>query len=66
MKVSGLEFSSEKTNVILFNNGSGPKELPQHKLNGQNLLYKSEVEFFGVHLITKLNWKRHFILVIII
>ena len=27
MKVSGLEFLSEKTNMILFNNSSGPKEL---------------------------------------
>ena len=33
-----LEFSSEKTNMILFNNGSGPKELPQFKLNDQDLL----------------------------
>ena len=46
MKVNGLELSSEKTNVILFNNASGPKELPQFKLDGQDL-YKSEVKFLG-------------------
>ena len=39
MKVNGLEFSSEKTNMNLFNNGSGPKELPQFKLDGQDLLH---------------------------
>ena len=39
MKASGLEFSSEKTNMILFNYGSGPKELPQFKLDGQDLLH---------------------------
>ena len=29
MKVNGLEFSSEKTNRIIFNNGFGPKDLNQ-------------------------------------
>ena len=42
-KVSGLECSSEKMNMILFNNGPGPKELPQFKLDGT----------------IKCNWKRH-------
>ena len=59
MKVYGLEFSSEKTKVILFNDGSGPKELPQFKLNSQDLLHKSEVKFLRVYFTTKPNWKRH-------
>ena len=42
-KVSGLECSSEKRKIILFNNGPGPKELPQIKLDGT----------------IKCNWKRH-------
>ena len=45
--------------MILFNNGSAPKGLPQFKLNDQDLLYKSEVKFLGAYLTTKLNWKRH-------
>ena len=56
MKVNGLELSSEKTNVILFNNASGPKELPQFKLNSQDLL---QVKFLTVYFTTKPNWKRH-------
>ena len=58
MKVNGLELSSEKTNVILFNNASGPKELPQFKLHGQELLYKSEVKFLGVYLTSKLKSRK--------
>ena len=59
MKVNGLELSSEKTNVILFNKASGPKELPQFKLNSQDLLHKSEVKFLTVYFTTKPKWKRH-------
>ena len=49
MKVNGLELSSEKTNM----------ELPQFKLNSQDLLHKSEVKFLRVYFTTKSNWKRH-------
>ena len=59
MKVNGLEPSSEKTNMILFNYASGSKELPQFKLNSQDLLHKSEVKFLTVYFATKPNWKRH-------
>ena len=59
IKVNGLEFSSENTNMILFDNGSGPKELPQFKLDGQDLLYKSEMKFLEVYLTTTLDWKMH-------
>ena len=41
--------------MILFNNGLGPKELPQFKLNGQDLLYKSEIKFLVIYLTTKPN-----------
>ena len=44
-KVNGLECSSKKTNIILFSNGSGPKELPQFKVDGKDLLSKSEMNF---------------------
>ena len=37
IKVSRLDISSEKTNMILFNNSSGPKELPQFKFNWSGL-----------------------------
>ena len=43
----------------LFNKASGPKELPQFKLNSQDLLHKSEVKFLTVYFTTKPNWKRH-------
>ena len=56
MKVNGLELSSEKANVILFNNASGPKELPQFKLNSQDL---PQVKFLTVYFTTKPKWKRH-------
>ena len=45
--------------MIIFNNGSGPKELPQLKLDGQDLRYKSEMKFLEVYLTTKLDWKMH-------
>ena len=51
---TNFEFLSEKTNMILFNNGLGPKELSQFKLNGQDLLYKSEIKFLVVYLTTNL------------
>ena len=53
------------TNMILFNNGSGQKELPQFKLNGQDFPYTSGVKFLGVYLSTKLAgkgiWKQYYL-----
>jgi len=33
---TSFEFSPEKSNMILFNNGSRQKELPQFKFDGQD------------------------------
>ena len=59
MKNNGLELSSEKTNLILFNNGQNPKILPKFYIDKQELKYVSEVKFLGVYLTNKLCWKKH-------
>ena len=66
MKVNGIrKFSSEKTNMILFNNASGPKELPQYKLNSQKLLHKSEINSLEYILQQNLTgkdiWKQYYL-----
>ena len=59
MKENGLQFSAEKTSMILFNNGAAPSKLPIFYLNGQKINYKSEVKFLGLYFTQKLNWKKH-------
>ena len=59
MKENGFEMSTEKTHLMLFNNGSNCKILPKIKLNETELLYKQETKFLGVIFDTKLNWKPH-------
>ena len=59
MKENRLEFSVEKTCLVLFNNGENPKTLPVLKLDETTLQYKHIVKFLGVHLTKKLNWKLH-------
>jgi ribonuclease HI len=59
MKNNGLEFSIEKTFLVLFNNGENPKWLPALKLNGLNLNYSQSVKFLGVTFTTKLCWRKH-------
>jgi ribonuclease HI len=59
MRKNGLEFSTEKTSLILFNNGENPKWLPVLKLNGLNINYSQCVKFLGVTLTSKLNWRKH-------
>jgi ribonuclease HI/exonuclease III len=56
---NGLRLSSEKTCLMLFNNGQNPKCLPQFELNGMSLQYETIVKFLGVYLSPKLNWKYH-------
>ena len=45
--------------MILFNNGFGPQKLPNFQLNDDVLVYKSEVQFLGMYLTTKLHWRKH-------
>ena len=59
MKCNGLELSSEKTNMILFNNGQGPRIMPKFFIDNEELEYVREVKFLGVYLNVKLNWKKH-------
>ena len=44
---------------MLFNNGENAKSLPQIKLDSQLLNYKQNTKFWGMCLITKLNWRLH-------
>ena len=59
MKENGLELSSEKTRLMLFNNGDNPKCLPTISLHGQVLKYQNSVQFLGVIFTPKLNWRVH-------
>ena len=59
MKNNGLEFSSEKTNLILFSNCQVPKVLPKIRLDSTVLRYVDEVKFLGVIFTRKLCWKKH-------
>ena len=56
---NGLKLSSEKTYMVLFNNGSDPADLPSFKLSGGTLVYKPSVKFLGVFLTSKMTWNVH-------
>jgi ribonuclease HI len=59
MRTNGLEFSTEKTCLMLFNNGEPPKTLPELYLDGQILIYQTKVKFLGIIFTPKLNWRIH-------
>ena len=59
MQSNGLEFSSEKTNMILLSNCHSPKILPKFYIAEQELNYVNELKFLGVYFTSKLNWKKH-------
>ena len=59
MRQNGFELSSEKTHLLLFNNGSKSSNLPKLKINGTELIYKYETKFLGVIFNNKLSWKPH-------
>jgi ribonuclease HI len=59
MRSNGLEFSAEKTCLMLFNNGESPKSLPEFSLDGQILQYQKQVKFLGIIFTPKLNWRIH-------
>ena len=56
---NGLQISTGKTHMMLFNNGSNPINLPAFKINDGILEYKKVVKFLGVFLTTKLTWNNH-------
>jgi len=49
VKENGLQLSAEKTNMVLFNNGSNTDRLPSFQIEGINLQYKQSVKFLGVY-----------------
>ena len=49
----------KKTNMMLFNAGSNPSNLPIFKLNGEIIGYSQVVKFLGVFLTPKLTWNVH-------
>ena len=59
MKLNGLQLSSEKTLLILFNNGQNSTVLPKLTLNNESLRYEQSVKFLGVHFTRNLSWKMH-------
>ena len=59
MFINGLQLSSEKTVLMVFNNGQNCKILPNLKIGDQTLEYKDSVKFLGVHFTTNLSWKVH-------
>ena len=59
MTENGLTLSTEKTNMMLFNPGSAPNNLPTFKLNGEIIEYTQVAKFLGVNFTTKLTWNFH-------
>ena len=60
MATNGLSLSQEKTNMILFNSGDSPANLPIFHLDGKPLDYKQNVKFLGVIFTQKLTWNMYF------
>lgn len=58
MSNNGFELSSEKTSMMLFNNGKS-SDRPRLYLNSQELVYSESVKFLGVLITRNLNWKLH-------
>lgn len=56
---NGLTLSSEKTKMMLFNNGQNPSILPTFKLGTDTLNYADSVKFLGIHFSSKLSWNLH-------
>ena len=59
MTANGLTISTEKTNLILFNAGEYPSNLPTFKLYDTPLIYKNNTKFLGLTLTSKLSWSLH-------
>jgi len=59
MADNGLTLSTEKTKLILFNNGPDSKHLPKFTLNNSTLTYSQHTTFLGVTFTSKLNWSKH-------
>ena len=56
---SGLTLSTEKTHMVLFNNGSNPDDMPSFKINNVVIEYKQVVKFVGLLITSKLTWNNH-------
>ena len=59
LTLNGLCLSAEKTNLVLFNAGNNPQQLPVFTIDNKILMYKDSVKFLGVILTSKLSWNRH-------
>jgi hypothetical protein len=59
IRSNGLEFSAEKTCLMLFNNGENPKTLPDLFLDGQIVQYQKQVKLLGIIFTSKLNRRIH-------
>ena len=59
MSMNGLSLAKEKTNMLLFNNGDDPINLPVFHLEGECIKYQRLVKFLGVFLTSKLSWNYH-------
>lgn len=59
MKNNGLKLSVEKTNMMLFNSGLNPDQLPSFKVDNTIIQYKESVKFLGIYLTSKLSWNPH-------
>jgi len=59
MVENGLGLSTEKTQVVPFNNGADPPKLPVFKIGEKVLDYKPMVKLLGIILTSKLTWHCH-------
>lgn len=59
MAENGLQISTEKTHMMLFNTGADPVNIPAFHYDGIPLKYTKVVKFLGVHLTSNMSWNAH-------
>ena len=58
--IIGSSFSTEKTEIMLFNSGPNPKRLPKFYLGNSKLDYTNVTTFLGITFSSNLIWSNHF------